>query len=252
MSPLFWGEKMSEKVYFFATCLIDLFYPRVGLAGMELLRQKGLKVVFPQDQTCCGQPAYNSGFKEEAKKVAQAQIKAFPENWPIIVPSGSCAAMLRHHYPKLFADSPLLPQVEAFANRVYELTWYLVNVLDFKPEDKGEPLKITWHGSCHSLREMGVKDEPKSLLKGLAQVELLENPREKECCGFGGTFAVREPEISAAMVGDKIQSIEETGASRVISGDCGCLMNIGGALAKAGKNIKAQHIAEFLLERGRK
>lgn len=239
------------KVYFFGTCLVDMFFPEAGLAGMELLRRSGIEVVFPQSQSCCGQPARNSGFPDEARRVARAQLDAFPEPWPIVVPSGSCAGMMKTHYPELFENDPDRGRALAFSARVHELTSFLVNVLrlDRTLVDKGEKVTVTWHGSCHSMREMGVVDEPKRLLRSLANVTLVENPREKECCGFGGTFAVRQPEISAAMVGDKIASVEATGAAEVVSGDCGCLMNIGGALEKAGKPIRSRHIAEFLLER---
>ncbi len=238
-----------DTVYFFGTCVIDLFYPQAGLAGMELLKRQGIRVVFPPNQSCCGQPARNSGYMDEARAVALEQIRTFPKDWPIVVPSGSCAGMMKTHYPDLFEGRPEHSAAKAFAGRVFELTDFLVNVLDVKLEDKGEPVKVTWHGSCHSMREMGVVDQPKQLLRQLANVELVENPREKECCGFGGTFAVRQPEISAAMVKDKIEAIESTGAPQVISGDCGCLMNINGALEKANKPVAGRHIAEFLLER---
>ena len=241
--------RRPETVYFFGTCVIDLFYPGAGLAGMELLKRQGLRVVFPPDQSCCGQPARNSGYLDEARAVALRQIAAFPNDWPVVVPSGSCAGMMKTHYPDLFEGRPEYSKAKAFSARVYELTDFLVNVLDIKLEDKGEPVRVTWHGSCHSMREMGVVDQPKSLLRQLSNVTLVENPREKECCGFGGTFAVRQPEISAAMVTDKVAAIEETGTSQVLSGDCGCLMNINGALEKAGKAIHGRHIAEFLLER---
>ena len=238
-----------DTVYFFGTCLIDLFYPRAGLAGMELLRREGLRVVFPPAQSCCGQPARNNGYMDEARAVARRQIDSFPGDWPIVVPSGSCAGMMRVHYPELFAGRPELPRVEAFSARVFELTWFLVHVLDLKLEDKGEPVTVTWHGSCSSRRELGVVDEPKRLLRSLANVTLVENPREAECCGFGGTFSVKQPEVSAAMVTDKIAALETTGARHVVSGDCGCLMNITGALAKAEKSMDGSHIAEFLWER---
>jgi len=241
--------KRPDTVYYFGTCVIDLFYPQAGLAGMELLKRQGIRVVFPPNQSCCGQPARNSGYLDEARAVALEQIRTFPKDWPIVVPSGSCAGMMKTHYPDLFEGRPEHSAAKAFASRVYELTDFLVTVLDVKLEDKGEPMKVTWHGSCHSMREMGVIDQPKQLLRQLANVELVENPREKECCGFGGTFAVRQPEISAAMVKDKVEAIEATGAPQVISGDCGCLMNINGAIEKANKPILGRHIAEFLLER---
>ena len=238
-----------DTVYFFGTCLIDLFYPQAGLAGMELLRRAGLRVVFPPAQTCCGQPARNNGYMDEARAIALRQMEAFPQDWPIVVPSGSCAGMMRVHYPQLFAGRPEAPQVGAFAARVYELTWFLVHVLDLNLEDKGEPVTVTWHGSCSAQREMGVVDEPKRLLRSLTNVTLVENPRETECCGFGGTFSVKQPEVSAAMVSDKVAALESTGARHVVSGDCGCLMNITGAAAKARRDLTGSHIAEFLWER---
>lgn len=243
------ASNRPDTVYFFGTCLVDLFYPRAGMAGMELLKREGLRVVFPQGQSCCGQPAYNSGYREEALKVARAQVALFKEDWPIVVPSGSCAGMMRTHWPDLFKGEPDEAQAVAAAGRTFELTQFLVNVLNVRLEDKGEPVRVTWHASCHAQREMGVVDEPKALLRQLANVELVELKRERECCGFGGTFAVRHPEISAAMVEDKVADIEGTGARAVVSGDCGCLMNINGALEAGGKPVAGRHIAEFLMER---
>jgi L-lactate dehydrogenase complex protein LldE len=237
------------KVYFFGTCLIDLCYPQAGLAGIELLQREGIQVIYPQSQSCCGQPAYNAGFPEEAKKAARQQLKAFPRDYPIVIPSGSCGGMLKHHYPKLFANQPEAAEAQRFASRVFELTEFLVTVLDVKLEDRGQPIRVTWHSSCSALREMRVIDYSKSLLRQLRNVELIELQRERECCGFGGTFSVKQPELSAAMVGDKVADIEQTGASMVLSGDCGCLMNIGGALKHRNTPIPARHIAEFLLER---
>lgn len=238
-----------HTVYFFGTCLVDLFYPEAGLAGMELLRREGLKVVFPQNQTCCGQPARNNGHQDEARRVARLQLDSFPGDWPIVVPSGSCAGMMKTHYAELFEHDPDRDRAKAFSARVYELTEFLVDVLKVKLVDKGRPVTITWHPSCHSQREAKVVEQPKALLRQLANVTLVENPRETECCGFGGAFSVRQPEVSAAMVTDKVASIAETGASQVVSGDCGCLMNITGAAEKSRKSFTGQHIAEFLLER---
>ena len=238
-----------EAVYFFATCLVDLFYPQAGLAGMELLRRQGMRVVFPPAQSCCGQPARNNGWYDEARAVARRQLASFPKPIPIVVPSGSCAGMMREHYPELFAGQPDEAEAKAFSARVYELTWFLVHVCKLNLTDCGQPVTVAFHGSCHSQREMGVREEPKQLLRSLANVTVAELQRPGECCGFGGTFSVRQPEISAAMVADKIADIAAVGATEILSGDCGCLMNISGALDKRGAPVKARHIAEFLLER---
>ncbi len=238
-----------EKVYFFGTCLIDLCYPQVGIAGMALLQREGINVIYPQQQSCCGQPAYNSGFTDEARKVARQQLKAFPKDYPIIIPSGSCGGMLKHHYPKLFADQPEAAEAQRFASRVYELNEFLVKVLDVKLEDKGPPIKVTWHSSCSALREMKVIEYSKTLLRQLRDVELIELQRERECCGFGGSFSVKQADISSAMVTDKAADVEQTGASVLLGGDCGCLMNIGGALKHRNSSIPVKHLAEFLLER---
>lgn len=238
-----------DTVYYFGTCLVDLFYPDAGMAGIELLQRAGVRVVFPQGQSCCGQPAYNCGHRDEARAVARAQLALFAEDWPIVVPSGSCAGMMKRHYPDLFRGDPDEGRAAAVAGRVWELTQFLVHVLDVRLEDKGEPVRVTWHASCHAQREMGVLDEPKALLRQLANVELVELARERECCGFGGTFAVRHPEISAAMVEDKVADIAGTGARAVVSGDCGCLMNITGALEAGDRPVRGVHIAQFLKER---
>lgn len=238
-----------DKVYFFGTCLIDLCYPQAGMAGMKLLQREGIQVVYPQAQSCCGQPAYNSGFLEETRKVARQQLKAFPKDYPIIIPSGSCGGMLKHHYPKIFADQPEAAEAQRFAARVYEWSEFLVTVLDIKLEDQGPPIKVTWHSTCSALREMKVIGHSKSLLRQLRNVELIELQREHECCGFGGTFSVKQPELSAAMVADKVADIEQTGATLLLGGDYGCLMNIGGALKHRNSPIPVKHLAEFLLER---
>jgi L-lactate dehydrogenase complex protein LldE len=238
-----------DKVYFFGTCLIDMCYPQAGLAGIELLQRQGVQVIFPAAQSCCGQPAYNSGFQTEARAVARQQLTAFPRDYPIVVPSGSCAGMLKHHYPVLFADTPDAAAARQFASRVYELTEFLVQVLGVQLEDRGQPIKVTWHSSCHAIREMGIIGYSKALLRQLRNVELVELQNERECCGFGGTFSIKQPAISAAMVQDKIADVQQTGASLLLSGDCGCLMNIAGAMEYQKIGIPTRHIAEFILER---
>jgi L-lactate dehydrogenase complex protein LldE len=242
-------SQKPDPIYYFGTCLIDMFYPEAGMAGLNLIRREGIRVIFPQEQTCCGQPAYNSGFPNEAKKVARKQIQLFPQNYPIVVPSGSCAGMMKHHYPYLFAKDSDLDSVKRFSNRIVELSEFLVQVLKIKLEDRGRPLKVTWHSSCHALREMGVIADSKSLIRQLQNVELVELQNESECCGFGGTFSVKQPAISGAMVADKVEDIARTGASRLLAGDCGCLMNISGAMQYQNLPIKGQHLAEFVWER---
>ncbi|MDQ5908573.1 MAG: hypothetical protein QG599_664 [Pseudomonadota bacterium] len=237
------------KAYYFGTCVIDACFPQAGLAGIELLQRAGVQVIFPQDQSCCGQPAYNSGFPEEARKVARHQLRAFAKDYPIIIPSGSCGGMLKHQYPHLFAGQSDEAEALHFSSRVYELSEFLVRVLNVQFEDRGEPIKVTWHSSCHALREMAIIPYAKTLLRQLAQVELVELQSERECCGFGGTFSVKQPAISAAMVADKVNDIVQTGATRVLATDCGCLLNIGGALGYRGLNIPVQHLAEFIVER---
>ncbi len=243
------GRAKPEAVYYYGTCLMDLFFPEAGMAGIRLLRREGLRVVFPRGQTCCAQPAFNCGYHEEARAVARAQIALFPRPYPIVVPSGSCAAMMKHHYPALFEGDPFQEEAEAFASRVFELTQFLTDVLEVELSDHGERVRVAWHPSCHALREMGIAEEPKRLLAQLANVERVPLTRERECCGFGGTFSVREPEISAAMVEDKATDVVSTGASLLLSGDGGCLLNIGGRLAARGDRVRPTHVAEFLWER---
>jgi L-lactate dehydrogenase complex protein LldE len=238
-----------EKIYFFATCLVDLLYPEAGLAAMQLIRNEGIEVIFPQGQTCCGQPAWNSGYRHEAKAVALQQLACFSEHYPIVVPSGACAGMMRHHYPAMFKESDHQDRIDAFAARVYEFTEFLVHVLKINLKDLGPPLKIALHTSCSAHREMGVAGEHETLLKQLSNVQLLEQARKEECCGFGGTFAVKQPAISAEMVSDKVNAIVATGAELVVSGDCGCLMNIGGHLDYRQTPIESRHIASFIWER---
>jgi L-lactate dehydrogenase complex protein LldE len=238
-----------ETVYFFGTCLVDMVYPDAGMAAIRLLQREGLHVVYPQAQSCCGQPAYNSGFPDEARAVARKQLRLFPKDYPIVVPSGSCAGMMHRHYPALFAEDSDRALAEELAGRVFELTEFLVHVLDIRLEDRGAPVTVTWHSSCHALREMGVIQDSKSLIRQLKNVTLLELENEHECCGFGGTFAVKQPEISAAMVADKAADIRQTGAATVLGGDCGCLMNITGALQHQRVPVTGQHIAQFIWER---
>lgn len=239
-----------KKVYFLGTCLADMIYPDTGLAGMRLLEREGVEVIFPLEQSCCGQPAYNAGYRKEAMAVARAQLKAFPDpDCPVVVPSGSCAAMMRVQYPKLFEHESDAHEMRQLASRVYELGDFLLNTLQVRYQDYGAPLKVTWHSSCHSSRDIDVARHAKSLLRQLENVELAELENEDECCGFGGIFTVRHPELSAAMAYDKVEAIRNSQAERVLVGECGCMLNIAGVMDKLHIPVKCQHYAEFLLER---
>lgn len=221
-----------EAVYFYGTCLVDNFFPEAGLAAVELIEREGVRVIYPQQQTCCGQPPFNSGYRQEARSVARSQMALFPADLPVIVPSGSCGAMMGVHYPGLFADEPEAEAARSFAARVFEWSDFMVNVLRVELADQGPPLKVAYHPSCHLLRELGVRDAPQFLLAQLAQVEVLPLANQEECCGFGGTFAVKMGDISRAMVADKCTAVRQSGAAVLLSLDSGCLMNIGGALDK--------------------
>lgn len=249
MTPLKLYPPKPDKVYFFGTCLIDMFYPEAGLDGIRLLEREGIEVIFPDDQTCCGQPAYTSGYHDEARAVAAAQLGLFPEPWPIVVPSGSCGGMMRIHYPQLFAGIPQEAQARELAGRVFELTEFLVHVCHIRLVDEGEPQTVAMHTSCSARREMGLAETGPALLDQLEGVTRVEQARATECCGFGGTFAVRHPEVSAAMVEDKTQAIEAAGAEHFVTSDCGCLMNIGGRFEQQRRALHGEHIASYLWRR---
>jgi len=237
-------------VYLFGTCLVDLFDPDAGISTVALLEREGIRVHFPSRQTCCGQPAYTSGYPDEARKVARLQLGLFPNDWPIVVPSGSCAGMMHHHYPTLFAgDAEWLPKARAVASRVYELTEFLLHVCKTRLEDRGDTAKTVLHTSCSGRREMDTHLSSRALLGQLKGVEVVMQSHESECCGFGGTFAVRHPDISAAMASDKVDALIETGASKLVSADCGCLSNLNGTLEKRGAPLRGEHIATFLWKR---
>lgn len=238
-----------KKVYFFATCLGGAAYADTCVHGMQLLGREGVQVIFKKDQTCCGQPSYNSGYYEETKKIALHNLKLFSGDYPIIVPSGSCAGMMKVDYKELFEGTEYEEAFHHFALRVYELSEYLDKVLHVRYYDMGAPVKITWHSNCHALRVAECIPSAKNLLKSLQNVELIELEREEECCGFGGTFSVKEPEISRAMVHEKIADIQARNIDYLVSADAGCLMNISGAMAKMGVAIPSIHLYDFLAKR---
>lgn len=237
-------------VYLFGTCVLDLFDPDAGMSAIALLEREGIRVHYPQDQTCCGQPAYTSGYPDEARRVAARQLDVFPEPWPIVVPSGSCAGMMRLNWPVLFAEDPVrLPAARGIAGRVFELTEFLVHVCGTRLADRGGSCRVVLHTSCTARREMGTHLTGRALLGQCAGVETAMQSHESECCGFGGTFSVRQPDISAAMAADKADALEATGAEVLVSADAGCLLNINGTLEKRGSRLRGQHIATFLLNR---
>jgi len=234
------------KVSLMVTCLGDAFFPGVGVATVRLLRRLGIAVDFPKAQTCCGQPHFNSGYHDLARDLARHTIAAFANGQTVVTPSGSCAAMVKLEYPELLhGDLVWQARAEDLARRTFELSDFLINVL--KVEDVGARFdgRVTYHMACH-LRGLGLHSEPQRLLGKVRGLELVPLERFDECCGFGGSFAVRYPGISGAMVQDKSALIEKTGADAVVATDAGCLMNIGGCLRRRGSKVQALHLAELL------
>ena len=237
------------RVALLVTCLVDLFRPSVGFAAAKLLEQAGCTVVVPRAQTCCGQPAYNSGDKPDAKAIARQVIAAFAGYDYVVVPSGSCAGMVKIHYPELFADEPAtLAQAQELAARTYELMSFLVDIRGMQKVRARWPRNATYHDACSGLRELGVKHQPRQLLASVDGLQLTELPGAEVCCGFGGTFCIKYPEISDKMVTDKAADIAATGADAMLAGDLGCLLNIAGKLSRRGSNIEVRHIAEVLAD----
>ncbi|AUZ04611.2 MULTISPECIES: (Fe-S)-binding protein [Vitreoscilla] len=237
-------------VYFFGTCVIDIFMPNAGMDAMTLLEKQGIRVHYPQAQSCCGQPAFSSGRPKESFAVAKEQLDLFPEAWPIVVPSGSCGGMMKHHWPDLFKNTVYEQQALDVSGRIYEWSRFLVDVLNYQPQDTGTPIKVAVHTSCGARREMNVHTSSWQLVDALSHVERVVHDHESECCGFGGTFSMKHPDISGAMVSDKVKALKDTQAVEIISADAGCMMNIGGKIAKDDPSMpKPKHLATFLLER---
>ena len=234
------------RVALFVTCLVDLIRPSVGFAAVKLLEDAGCKVEVPV-QTCCGQPAFNSGDRGTARALAEQMIEAFRGYDYVVAPSGSCAGMIKAHYPEIFADDPnWLPKVNALAARTYELTSFLVDVLGVTKVDATYEGEVTYHDSCSGLRELGVKAQPRKLLSSMEGLTLVEMNESDVCCGFGGTFAVKYSDISGAIVEAKAKNIEATKAPTLLAGDLGCLMNMAGKLSRDGKPVEVRHVAEVL------
>lgn len=240
------------KVALFVTCVVDQMWPAIGTSTVEVLRRVGCGVEFDQRQTCCGQPAFNTGYRAEARKLAERFIRVCEESKAeaIVSPSGSCTAMV-HHYPALFAaddssDEKWRRRARGLAARTFELSSFLVRVL--KIEDVGArwPGRVTWHDACHALRDLKVQSEPRRLIGRVRGAEFVELENADACCGFGGTFSVKYPEISVAILDQKIEAIETANVDAVVSGDASCLMQIGGRLSRKGSKVKVMHLAELL------
>ena len=235
-----------KKVSLLVTCLGDALFPDVGVATVRLLRRLGVEVAFPAAQTCCGQPHFNSGYHAEARALARHTIQTFEGAGLVVVPSGSCAAMVKLEYPELFHDEPDWHRRAAeLAARTHELSDFLVNVLGVEDVGARYEGRVTYHMACH-LRGLGLLTEPERLLRRVKGLEYVPLERADECCGFGGSFAVRYPQISGAMVADKANFIEQTGADTFVATDAGCLMNIAGCLRRRGSKVRALHLAQVL------
>lgn len=231
----------------FITCLGDLFFPEVGVAMVRLLHRLGVAVDFPRNQTCCGLPLFNSGYHREAARVARRTLPLFAGSQHVVVPSGSCAWMLKKEYPGLFNDDPRLrAEAEALASRTWELSQFLVSVLGVTRVTTPFRGTVTYHDSCHLLRGLGEARAPRTLLGNLEGVELIELPGADECCGFGGSFSVRLPEVSASILGKKLANVEKSGAQCLVACDAGCLMQMSGGLARKGSPVRALHLAQIL------
>jgi L-lactate dehydrogenase complex protein LldE len=243
---------MPEKpvrVGLFVTCLVDLFRPTVGFAAVKLLEAAGCTVEVPRAQTCCGQPAYNSGDRADTKAIARQVIAAFDGYDYVVAPSGSCAGMIREHYAELFADEPdMAMAVQHLAKRTYELVSFLTDVMGVESVAARYDGIATYHDSCSGLRELGVKQQPRKLLRSVKGLRLAELPGAEICCGFGGTFCIKYPAISDKMVTDKAADIAATGADTLLAGDLGCLLNMAGKLSRRGSPVSVRHVAEVLAD----
>ncbi len=237
----------QPTVGLFVTCLVDLFRPSVGFAAIKLIEAAGCRVEVPAAQTCCGQPAYNSGDRRDTIDIAKQVITAFEPYDYVVAPSGSCSGMLKVHYPELLADDPEWgAKVKAFSAKVFELVSFLVDVRGMKKVDAAFAGPVTYHDSCSGLRELSVRDQPRRLLKSVTGLKLVELKDADVCCGFGGTFCVKYADISNAIVERKTEAIAQSGAGTLLAGDLGCLMNMAGKLQREGRGVRTRHVAEVL------
>jgi L-lactate dehydrogenase complex protein LldE len=240
------GDRRPQRVGLLVTCLVDAIRPRVGFAALDLLEAAGCEVEVPLAQTCCGQPAFNNGDSRDAAVIARGVIEAFADFDHVVVPSGSCAGMVRH-YPELFAADPAWgPRAVELAERTHELLSFLVDVMGWRPEGVRLQASATYHDSCSGLRELGILAQPRRLLSAVEGLEMRKLEGNDVCCGFGGTFCVKYPAISNAIVEEKAAAIERTGADLLLGGDLGCLMNMAGKLSRRGSPVRSYHTAEVL------
>ncbi len=231
----------------FIPCLVDAFFPDAGEAVVRILHRLGHQTLFPPDQTCCGQPAYNAGHHRQARRVARHFIEVFESASVIVCPSGSCVHMVRHHYPRLFADRPVWRRrANAVAQKVFEFCEFLVDHLGVENLGTHHYGRVTYHASCHLSSGLGVADQPRKLLQAIDGIDYVEMDAADRCCGFGGAFSMHYPKISTAMVDEKVQTILATGAQTVVGADAGCLLNIEGRLRRRGHDVAVAHIAELL------
>ena len=238
-------NKGMPRVGLFVTCLVDLIRPAVGFAAVKLLEDAGCTVEVPV-QTCCGQPAFNSGDRKTTRRIAEQVVAAFEPYDYVVAPSGSCAGMLKTHYPELFEGDVWAPRVEAFCRKTHELISFLVDVLKVEKVAARHDGAVTYHDGCSGLRELGIRAQPRKLLASVQGLELKELYDSDVCCGFGGTFCVKYPDISNTIVTKKAEAIAKTGAGTLLAGDLGCLMNMAGKLQRLGKPVRARHVAEVL------
>ncbi|WP_026381258.1 (Fe-S)-binding protein [Afifella pfennigii] len=241
----------APRVGLFATCLVDLFRPQTGFAAAKLIEAAGARVEVPERQTCCGQPAYNSGDRADAAAIARQVVAAFEGFDYVVVPSGSCAATISRHYPALLADDPSYAhRARALAEKTFELTAFLYDVMGMREVKASFSGAVTYHDSCSGLRELTVRKQPRALLASVDGLTLKEMKDADVCCGFGGAFCVKYPDVSNAIVAKKVAAIEDSRAETLLAGDIGCLMNMAGKLKREGKNVKARHVAEVLADMG--
>jgi len=243
---------MSEKqknVGLFVTCLVDLFRPSVAFAAVKLMEEAGCSICVPERQTCCGQPAFNSGDNDDSRAMAQMVIEEFEGFDYVVAPSGSCAAMIKVHYPELFDDSPAWQRrAEKLSAKTFELLTFLSDVLEVKKVEAALDRRATYHDSCSGLRELGIKQQPRKLLASVEGLELNEAEQAERCCGFGGTFCLKYSDISSRITDDKCEDLLKTGAQTVLGGDLGCLMNIAGRMSRRGEKVEVRHVAEVLAD----